>query len=242
MGSERIEGELFQLLAEFALAIGQLDQAFAFFCKAQREGHGWSPFWGFGQQTSRRAAVIKQNFPGRWREFIKESLKSQQFGFPPNRIGNLDFRIGSEFLIEIGQLNEAEMLTEAAVQFAEELMADLSLPPCNWIGPDINADVWPVLFSRLTSPIPIVRERAASELSELLTEKITSDATLAQLTKWLASQRLESMIPLGLLALVKASRRQPILTVLGLEKISDAIKVPSVISDQLWDDIRRHLR
>jgi hypothetical protein len=242
IGAERVEGGVYDLLVEFALSVGETEDAFDFLCKAQEQGHGWSPFWGPGKQASRRADVIKREFPSRWREFIKMSLKGHEFGFPPNCVSSLPIPIGTEFLIRIGELPDAEKLTEAAVQFAEDLMANLKLPAATWIATDVSPDGWDILFSRLLSPSPVVRERAASELAELLTHATLSAIALDRLSSWMESVRLESIIPLALLAVVKASRRQPFLDAVQLQKLSEAIKVPSLISQHLLEDIRRRLR
>jgi hypothetical protein len=107
--------------------------------------------------------------------------------------------------VYFGDVKTAEAVTEQAVGFAEDLMANINLPPSEWLNRKVTDTE--VLLTRLSHPSPITRERTATALAGLLSQK-RSDRLLKELVNWINAQPLESYALLGIVVLEKVSRGQ----------------------------------
>jgi hypothetical protein len=92
-----------------------------------------------------------------------------------------------------------------------------------------------LLFQRLTWPSVLVRERSCVAIASLLSDNACHEITTQELLKWLADQKLESHVTLGLLALCRAKAQgsePPTWT-----EVSAAIKKPSILSQMIARDL-----
>jgi hypothetical protein len=236
-----VEADIFDMLAPFAREFESEAQAFKFVCLAQKEGHGWSSYWYPKPKALARWEIIRRDSPDRWKEFLVESSRGNEFGFPARRIHQPQVPLAVEFLIYFGQMGKAEVLCEASVRVAEGLMANLRLPPVDWLNTATETDLYDVLFARIVWPSPIVRERAASQISELLANEATRQACLTRICGWLSEQKLESKAVVGLLPVAKAARRVPLGDGTLAQRLRNSIKARSIVSENILLDIERHL-
>ncbi len=104
-----------------------------------------------------------------------------------------------------------------------------------------------LLFTQLTWPSGLVRERACVQIANLLLDPEYSEATLRQLWLWMRSQQLESTNALGLLTLLRARLESNDFTPPRFEDVASAVVRPSLLSALLLheffpedSDILRH--
>jgi hypothetical protein len=109
------------------------------------------------------------------------------------------------------------------------------------LDPATEVDLWDVLFSRLAWPSPIVRERAAAQMSELLVNEEMRDTCLTGVCQWLSEQKLESKVIVGLLPVARAARMGPLGNAGLVQRLRLSIKAPSRVSDSILFDIEKHL-
>jgi hypothetical protein len=76
-----------------------------------------------------------------------------------------------------------------------------------------------LLFTRLTWPTPIVRERTCSAIAELLLDQQYSVPVKNYLLNWMANQKLESVATSGLLILLRAKTKDQKFNLPNLEEI-----------------------
>ena len=95
----------------------------------------------------------------------------------------------------------------------------------------------PVLFDRMEWPHLLVRERAASQIVELLKNPETCQATGSAFIAWLANRTLESLTANALLIplRLKADGAEVIPPV---DAYDAALRCPSVLSQLLLNEIR----
>ena len=113
-----------------------------------------------------------------------------------------------EFFALFDEGENIENITKASVEFARFLMADLELSDPIWTTLH-ETDNLDILFSRLLWPGPLVRERAATAISLLLRASPEKETIFWRLLQWLHDQKLESIIAIGLLPILRAAREQP---------------------------------
>lgn len=237
VGSENVDKEIYDLLEPYAREFDTRgdESAFEFFCRAYNNSHGWSWFFEEFAEIEKRWHRLQATYPGRWREFVRKTCIADESGFPVNRMAALPVPRGVEFLARYASLVDAENLTNAAVSTLIEMMADVQLPDAAWTQATVTP--WDVLYSRLTWPSPVVRERAASAFCDLLLNQHTSTGALDYLCARLTSAKLESLTTVILLPIVKAARTNPgvVLNVVG--RVESAIARPSALSDRLLREI-----
>lgn len=172
--------------------------AFEVLCAANKENHGWDVYWTDRQSTINRWDFLKKHYPKRYKEFLVKTLSSdagKTVAVPIPRV--------VEFLAHFGDIKDVEGITEQAVIFAENLMANIKLPVSAWVSKEI--DDTELLLERFKQPSPITRERVATAIAKIIGESKTDDL-LKRLISWTSSQALESDVLLGVMTLEKASR------------------------------------
>ena len=96
------------------------------------------------------------------------------------------------------------------------------------------------LFERLIWPSPLVRERACIGIARLLRDPQEQDATLDYLLRWLEAQTLESVVALGLMALIRADHdatKAGDNLALPLNRIGASVRCPSLLSWMLLEHL-----
>lgn len=238
-----IGGETLEHLVSYAQEFDGPEEAFKLFCKAYARDNGWIWYWRPFEDIEQRWNRLQTEFPGRAKDFIRKTLETEGLGIPKDRIKSLPIPRGVQFLARFGYLREAESLTAAAVRSVQELMADLQLPASSWIKEAKRSDNWDVLFARLCWPTPIVRERAASELCELLLLAATAETTFDRIVQFIRRAKLESTVLLGLLPVAKAARQSSENLVIDFDELRNAASSsrPSVLSDGIIADINERI-
>ena len=107
---------------EIALRTQGRSKAFPWLIRAQVSSSGWQRWYTSSERAQARMRVVAQHYPGRWREFIKETAKPV-FATGAGRNGLV---IGLSrlvyLLVEVGEMNLAQTYAlEMARVFKEEL-------------------------------------------------------------------------------------------------------------------------
>lgn len=176
------------------------DAAFELLCSAHRSSYGWSRFFADSSTAKEIFANLERDYPRRWREFIQETLKHRR----PENYGILPVPVGVRFLVRFGASEEAAQLCEAAVKTLEELMDELPLPRVQWL--ERPATALDVLFARLFWISPIVRERTAFVLSDLLLTSASKSELFESLAARLSNEHLDSRVVVLLMPIVRATK------------------------------------
>lgn len=227
-GVENISGEvldiIYPVIYEFNAAM-----AFDLLCKAQTNGYGWQRYWTAKSKAENRWKFIKEKYPQRYVDFFE---KSAGYHVPLSR--------GVEFFLLFSDFSRAEAITEASVAFAESLMADLTLPLPSWLKEEKEITVLDILFQRLIWPSPLVRERTATGLANLLFSSENKKEVFNQLLLWIEQQKMETTVAMGLLPIIKAYYVAPSrddLTYMNIRNIARAVLVNSEVIERLFDEI-----
>lgn len=166
--------------------------AFEYLCQAQMNDHGWDRYWTDSIKAENRWKFLKEKFPTRYMEFFH---KSTNYHMPLAR--------SAEFFIFFDDIDHALEITDAAVDFAESLMADLPLPEARWIN-HTEVDQLDLLIQRLIWPSALVQERAATGLAHLILEQVEKKEAYSRLLHWISGQKLETNIAVGFLPFMQA--------------------------------------
>ena len=224
-----VSGELLDILYPLSYEFDN-EEAFNFLCHAQINDHGWSSYWTDKKKAEERWQFIKEKYPNRYLEFFKNSVDT---GFPQSR--------SVEFFIRFNDLSKAIEITEASVEFAEELMANLNLPNPDWAKDDFYpVDEVDLLFQRLVWPSSLVRERAATAIGNLLANSSEKEEIYKRLLKWISNWKVESIITIGLLSINKAfqvCKKKSDLSFVKIENIISSIQANSIIIEELLKEI-----
>lgn len=94
-----------------------------------------------------------------------------------------------------------------------------------------------LLFTRLTWPSVLVRERAIVAIAKLLRDPQQGDQVRRYYLSWLRSQRLESSAACGLLILLQAKMQDPGALILPVEELIDHLSKPSILSWMLLNEL-----
>jgi len=237
----KVDFQILDLLYPLALEFEGKDKSYTILVHAHLRGYGWSGRYFSREETVKnRWEFMKTNFPEKAKDFLRDTLLIKDDNGSQKYTGFLPIPRGVEFLNYFGFVKEAESMTEMAVRFAEGLMADLKLPDQPWINENL-LDSLDVLLSRLIWPSPLIRERAATALSFLLSDKIVSKAVLQRLSNWLRKRDLESITVLALLPIVKSTRRDGKNSPLDFESIKKIILRPSINTESILKEIARSM-
>jgi transcriptional regulator with XRE-family HTH domain len=244
LDSTLFEGAVLEALVPYAREFEGPDAAFDVFCQAVGLDYVWSRYWRRFQEVEKTWDRLETEFPGREREFIRKTLHKNRYGIPENRVSSLPIPRGVQFLAKFGHLAEAEALTAAAVRSVQDLTADLQLPHSSWIADSDQIDTWGVLFARLCWPGPIVRERAASEICDLLLSPHTAETAFDRISRFILNAKLETVLVLGLLPIAKAARESRGKLAIDLAKLDAAVSHsrPSVLSTLIMQDVNNQIR
>jgi hypothetical protein len=243
LDSTLFEGAVLEVLVPYAREFEGPDAAFDVFSQAVGLDYGWSRYWRRFPEVEKTWDRLETEFPGREREFIRRTLQKDRYGISKNRISSLPIPRGVQFLARFGHLAEAEALTAAAVGSVQDLIADLELPHSSWIVDSDRIDTWDVLFARLCWPGPIVRERAASEICDLLLSPHTVEMAFDRISQFIRNAKLETVLVLGLLPIAKAAREGRGKLAIDLSKLDTAVSHsrPSVLSTLIMEDVKKQI-
>lgn len=240
-GIEDADYKILDLLYPLAAKFDGKDKSYYLLYHAHLRGYGWSGrFFSHEEDVLRRWHYLKSNYPEKARDFLKDTLMGVDKQGSKRFTGFLTIPRGIEYLTYFGFLNEAESMTEVAVKFAESLMADLELPKPSWIN-EALVNSLDILFSRLVWPSPIVRERAATALCVLLSDKLVSSEVLKKLLEWNAKSSLESITTIALLPIAKSARHDGKNSVLEYDLIKNAVIKPTINSEFILKEIAKSL-
>ena len=213
------------------------DFAFELLCWAQANGSGWNKYFETSK-PQRRWDFLKEKFPHRFMEFFEKSIRRTGKRYGSGNSYFVPIPRGIEFLILFNKVELAEEIMGASVIFAEQLMANLELPVCEWITSKKVDDI-DLLLQRLLWPSPIVRERAAKGLAILIKDKENRGSALKRLLDWLKVQKLESVVALGLLPLLKASEEQGYKLDIELSQVIEALPLSSIVIEEELSELCR---
>lgn len=226
---QSVSGEIEDILYPLAYEFDNSD-AFGFLCTAQINSRGWSSHWTDKKKTERRWDFVREKYPKRYLEFF---ISSANYCVPISR--------GVEFFCDFDDLDKAIAITEACVEFAEDLMADLDLQSPDWTKGDFQeVDELDLLFQRLVWPSQLVRERAATAIGNLLANSSENEEIYTRLLGWISSWKIESIIAIGLLPIIKAfqvCQNKANLAFIKVECIINSIQASSVVIDTLLSEI-----
>ena len=102
----------------------------------------------------------------------------------------------------------------------------------------MKPDAIDFLLSRLTWPSVMVRERTATEVARLVVSSDEGDQIKTRLLEWIERQRLESVVAIGLLVLLRAETLAPTFEQPSQRDLDRAIGKPSLLSWMLCALIR----
>ena len=142
----------------------------------------------------------------------------------------------AEFFAMFNRLDIVDDMVEAAVTFAELLAIDLPLPEQNWTTRPA-VDAIDVLLQRLLWPSPLVRERAADQIALLLRDESRRVVMFQRLVTWISDQKLESIVTIGLLPVIKAAGTPAGVSGLDLQHLCDSLPVTSVVTLELVKEL-----
>ncbi len=240
-GIEDADYKILDLLYSLAAIFDGKEKSYYLLCHAHLRGYGWSGrFFSHEEDVLQRWQYLKNNYPEKARDFLKDTLMGVDKQGRRRFTGFLPIPRGIEYLVYFNFLNEAESMVETAVKFAESSMADLELPKPSWISESLVSSL-DILFSRLAWPSPVVRERAASALSTLLSDKSVSAEVLKRLLDWAAKHNLESITTIALLPIAKSARHYGKSSGLQYDLIKGSVANPSINSEFLLKEIAKSL-
>ena len=225
-----VSGDLLDILYPLAYEFDN-EEAFKFLCHAQIDDHGWNIYWTDKKKAEKRWCFIKEKYPNRYLEFFKNSINSN---FPLSR--------GVEFFIKFNDLDKATLITEASIKFAEELMADSNLLFPDWAKEDFpSVDETDLLFQRLVWPSPLVRDRAATAIGNLLANSPERVKVYKRLLHWINNWKTESIIAIGLLPIIKAFQicksSSKTMSFIKIKDIINSIQANSVVIEEILNEI-----
>jgi len=224
-----VSGDLLDILYPLAYEFDN-EESFKYLCYAQMNNHGWNRYWTDEKKTKKRWAYIKEKYPKRYLEFFENSIDG---GFPLSR--------GVEFFLYFDDTTKAREITEASLVFSVELMADLNLESPDWVDNNFKEiDGIDMLFQRLIWPSPLVRERAATAIGNLVATSSKKEEIYKRLLAWIKSWKIESIIAIGLLSIIKAFQNctnTKDLSFIKIKEIVNSIQANSIVIEKLLEVI-----
>ena len=238
---QSVESDVLDILYPMSFEFDN-QRTFDLLCWAQANGHGWDRFYTSKQKAESRWSFLKQHYPERYLDFFERSIlySGKRYG----NGGTYFFPIprGVDFLAFFNDLKIIEEVTESGVSIMESLMANLVLPLAKWVD-HAEIDEFDVLLQRLIWPSPFVRERTATVIAGLLNRGINKNRNFERLLEWIESQKLESIVAVGLLPILKAlEKKDGLYAGIDLDKIINALPMTSIVIETLINEIARLLR
>lgn len=238
-GTHSVAGELLDIIYPLAYEFDN-ENAFEYLCWAQANDYGWARHWTDKKKAERRWRFVQEKYPSRYLEFFKKSI-SYELRDIKQPAHSMPLSRGVEFLTMFGDSKKAEEITDASIQFAEELMADLKLPKPGWIKQSAQeVDEIDILLQRLLWPSPLVRERAATGIAYLLVNSPGKKNVYEKILSWIQYQAMESTVAIGLLPLIRAFHlcNQPAeLSYIKINSIVEAVNTNSVVIEKLVQEL-----
>src|SRR5208337_765137 len=94
-----------------------------------------------------------------------------------------------------------------------------------------------LLFSRLSWPSGMVRERTCAAIADLLNDSDWTDILQRSVLQWMKEQKLESMTVIGLLIFCKAKIENSSFRIPSTDIILSHISKPSILSCMLINEL-----
>ncbi|MFA5166258.1 MAG: dsDNA nuclease domain-containing protein [Candidatus Paceibacterota bacterium] len=240
IGIHDISGELLDMLYPLAYEFSN-EEAFEFLCRAQANDYGWSRYWTDKKKAQQRWLFLKEKYPDRYLEFFKKSIA---FGNrSSDEIGHsIPLSRGVEFFLLFEDLKNAEVITEASINFSEQLMADIKLPLPVWETDFYkHSDITEVdlLIQRLLWPSPLVRGQAANALAWLFYQSEHREEIYKKYTDWIKKQSLESVVAVSMLPFFKTIqiKNKADLSYINFEEVIKSLPIGSVVIDKLIEEL-----
>lgn len=234
------ESELINKIFKYIIEFESSEEAFNMLCMANIQGYGWDKYFGDTNCTLYRWQLLKQYFPDRWTEFLARTLGRKPYEKVPTFEYFASIPNIVDFFVFFDDFKTAEKITKRIVNFVESLMGNLTLNKPQWLYKR-NSSMHDVLLSRLMWPSPIVKERTAEGLYNLLLDNRVWKKTFIFLTKWLSKQRIESLIVQGLLPILKSIRNKRNRFTVKFAQIRASVKVPSILTYMMIVEINNAL-
>ena len=229
-----VSGELLDVLYPLAYEF-ENDKAFEYLCFAQMNDRGWNRYWTDKKKAENRWKFLKEKYPHRYLEFF---AKSTEGGFPLSR--------GVEFFLYFDDIEKAKEITESGVLFSESLMANLKLDTPDWAQDDFSQiDEIDLLFQRLVWPSPLVRERAATAIGDLIAFSSQNKEIYLRLLNWIQEWKIESIIAIALLPIIKAfqlTSDYDKLSFININEIINYISANSITIEKLLVEISKYTK
>jgi len=128
----RLGLENYDRLYEIALSLYGKSEAYPWLVKAHIERGGWSRNYTSENEAIRRWKIVKQDYPDKWLDFIKDTMKSAY--------GNeLNFSVHErvvrlvKYCIFMEQIDLAKQIAEQVVASVLELVSPINLPIPEWL-------------------------------------------------------------------------------------------------------------
>ena len=235
-GIHQAEGKILDILYPLAYQYDK-EKAFEILCWAQANYGGWDRYFTDKKKAFSRWEFVNKHFRERYMDFFERSIlySGMQYG----RGGSYFVPVprAVEFFALFNNLGIMEEITESAASSIESLMANLQLPESKWVSvPCI--DRFDILLQRLSWPSPLVRERAASAIAELLNYGEERQRYFDRFLGFLRDQKLESLIAVALLPVIKALEKgDGLSTYVDLTSLLNAIPCTSIVIEKLVYEI-----
>lgn len=230
-----ISSELLDILYPLAYEFDN-NKAFKYLCFAQGNDYsGWSSYGKITKNVMNRWKFLKEKYP---RKYLKFFAESREGGFPLSR--------GVEFFLFFDDVERAKEITESGLSFSEDLMANLELGTPDWAKNNFtNIDEIDLLFQRLVWPSPLVRERAATAIGNLIAFSSQKEDIYLRLLNWIQEWKIESIIAMGLLPIIKAfqlSSDYNKLSFVNIDNTINSIHANSIVIEKLLVEIAEYTK
>lgn len=222
----------YDTIFELAFSIYGKTRAYLYLVRAHYTDHGWSHYFTSKEKAANRWQIVKQHYRDRWFDFIKDTVT---YGEPS--IDRLSILRIVEYCLLMDQPQLATSIMEKVVDTALDFVSPIALPQPGWIPTNGNQldthSSLVMLFTQLAWPSGLVRERACTAIADLLDNSQYLDIVLTYLLRWIARQKFESIVTIGLLVLLRAQMLSSRFSLPPIEQVDGAIKKPSLLSWQL---------
>ena len=231
-GLHNSEGKILDVVYPLACQFDN-ERAFDLLCWAQANYGGWDRHFTDSSKAIKRFMFVADNYEDRYMEFFEKSIfySGKQYG----RGGNYFIPIprGIEFLALFKNLKIMEEIAESAVSVIESLMAELLLPEAKWLSSRV-VDQFDILVQRLTWPSPLVRESAACAIADLLNYDNEKEKLFERYLEWLKESKVESIIAVALLPIIKAlEKNDGLIVYVEPQNLLASIPFTSIVIEKL---------
>lgn len=236
-GFHNADGRILDTLYPMAHEHEEEEKAFEILCWAQANHGGWDRYYTDKKHAIKRWEFVSKYYAKRYLEFFEKSVFycGMQYGRGGNYFVPLPRAI--EFFAIFNNLRLMEEVTESAVASMESMMADLALPESKWVSV-APVDQFDILLQRLFWPSPLVRERAACAIAELLNYGEDRRRLFDRYLIFLREQKLESLTAVVLLPVIKAlERKDGLSTYADLTGLLSSIPFSSIVIEKLAHEI-----